>query len=91
MLHTPFTLLFAVQAFAAVLVPPFGLLHHHVHGHVPLMAVGFPRAQVAGAGITYEFEGALHAPFIHAAFILLHAVAVVLVPPSILLHHQVEF
>ena len=40
------TLLLAVQAFPSVLVPPFGLLHHQVHGHVPDTTVPVPERQV---------------------------------------------
>ena len=43
-------LLLAVQAAAVVLVPPFGLLHPHVHGPVPLTTVPVPDAQV-GDGV----------------------------------------
>ena len=56
--------MFAEQAFAAVLVPPFGLLHPHVQGHVPLMAVGLPAAQV-GVGAVSELNVGLQAPFIN--------------------------
>ena len=79
----------AVHEFGAVFVQPFGLLHPHVHGHVPLTTVGLPVAQVA-VGRTYELNVTLHDPFIQAALALLHAVAVVLVHPSVLLHPHVD-
>jgi hypothetical protein len=78
----------AVQEFGAVFVQPFGLLHPHVHGHVPLTIVGLPVAQVA-VGRTYELNATLHDPFIQAALALLHDVAVVLVHPLIPEHPQV--
>ncbi len=78
----------AVQEFGAVFVQPFGLLHPHVHGHVPLTIVGLPVAQVA-VGRMYELKVTLQEPFIQAALALLHAVAVVLVHPLIPEHHQV--
>ena len=89
-LHNPTqsTLLLAIQAAGAVLVQPFGLLHHHVHGHVPLTIVGTPVAQVA-VGVVYELKVTLHDPLIQAAFARVQAVAAVLVHPSVLLHHQV--
>jgi hypothetical protein len=45
------------------LVQPFGLLHHHVHGHVPLTIVGTPVAQVA-VGVVYELKVTLHAQLV---------------------------
>ena len=84
----PSTLLLAVQAAAAVLVHQFGLLHPHVHGPVPLIAVGLPVAQVA-VGVIYELNAILHDPLIQAAFARVQAVAVVLVQPSALLHPHV--
>ena len=78
----------AVQAFGAVFVHPFGLLHHHVHGHVPDTAVGLPVEQVAD-GREYELKAILQEPFIQAALAFVQAVAVVLVHPSALLHHHV--
>ena len=47
LLQIPSTLLFALHALAAVLVPQFGLLHPQVHGPLPLTAVAFPVAHVA--------------------------------------------
>ncbi len=90
LLHHPSTLLFALQAFAAVLVPPFGLLHPHVHGQLPMTLVGVPVAQVA-VGRVYELNTLLHTPFIQAELALEQVVAVVLVPPSVLLHPHVAF
>ena len=49
----------AEQALPAVLVQPFGLLHPHVHGPVPLIAVGFPVAQIA-VGVEYVLKVAEH-------------------------------
>ena len=88
--HDPIqsTLLFAVQAAAAVLVHPFGLLHHHVHGPAPLTIVGTHVAQVA-VGVTYALNAILHDPLIQATLAFVQAVAVVLVHPSALLHHHV--
>ena len=80
----------AEQAPEAVLVHPFGLLHPHVHGHVPVTSVGSQAAQV-GVGVTYELNTGLHVPLIHAALAMLHSIGDVLVHPSVLLHHQVEF
>jgi hypothetical protein len=69
---TQSTIMLAVQAFADVLVHQFVLLHHHVHGPVPLIAVGVPVAQV-GVGVVAELNGALQAPLIHAEFNILQA------------------
>jgi TctA family transporter len=81
-LQAPFTILFALHALAAVLVPPFGLLHHHVHGHIPDTAVGVPDAQVA-VGVLRELKVALQAPLIHTAFARLHCTLVVYpLPPQ---------
>ena len=78
----------AVQAAAAVEVPPLIPVHHQVHGHVPDTAVGLPVAQVAD-GREYELKATLHDPLIQAAFAFEQAVAVVLVHPSIPLHPHV--
>jgi hypothetical protein len=55
---TQSTILLATQAVGAVLVHQFVLLHHHVHGPVPLTAVGVPVAQV-GVGVMAELNIAL--------------------------------
>ena len=68
-----FTVLLAVQALAAVLVHPLAPLHHHVHGPVPLTAVGVPVAQVA-AGVVAELNILLQTQLIgQAALAILHA------------------
>jgi hypothetical protein len=138
---TQFTVLLALQALAAVLVHPLTPLHHHVHGPVPLTAVGVPVAQV-GVGVVAELNTLLQTqligqaalailqaavahqlapthdqvcdhphdpaeyplgdPAVHvfddhpqtpftaqSGLALVQAVAVVLVPPPIPLHHQV--
>jgi hypothetical protein len=55
-------IIFAIQAFGAVLAQLSVLLHHHVHGPVPLTGVGVPVKQV-GVGVVAELIGALQAPF----------------------------
>ena len=85
--HAPSTRLFAEHALAAVLVPPFGLVHPHVHGHVPLIPVGLPAAQV-GVGVVYESNVGLQAPLIHATFAFEQ---LALVPPLTLSQFHVEF
>jgi hypothetical protein len=69
---TQSTIMLAVQAFADVFVHQFVLLHHHVHGPVPLTAVGLPVAQVA-VGVVAELNVALQVPLIHAGFAILQA------------------
>jgi len=79
--------LFAEQAFDAVLVPPFGLLHHHVHGPVQLIAVGFHAIQVA-VGVVYESNVGLQVPLIQAIFAFEQ---LALVPPLTLSQFHVAF
>jgi hypothetical protein len=85
--HNPsqFCILLALQAFADVLVHQFVLLHHHVHGPVPLTAVGVPVEQV-GVGVVAELNGALHTPLIHVEFSILQAAVE---PVHVPLHAQV--
>ena len=62
-------------------------MHPHVQGHVPLIPVGLPAAQV-GVGVVYESNIGLQAPLIQAAFAFEQ---LALVPPLTLSQFHVAF